>query len=334
MSWSRPIPPFVAHPLIRGGHLQTIAAAYLWRRRPYGARQHQILLGDDDRLVVHDDRPEQWRSGDDVAVLVHGLAGCHGSGYMNRIADKLRSCGVRVFRLDMRGCGAGWKLARWSLHADRTEDLQRTIRFVRQLAPKSRVAVAGFSLGASILLKLLGQLGADGPSLIDRAISVAAPLDLSACSVNLGQGWNRMYDRTFVRNLLRDVRRRRRHVVGLRDTDGCRRPRSLYEFDAMFTAPLGGFANVDDYYRRSSSFDELDQIAVPTWVLFSEDDPLIPTDVYRLASFSSSTQVFATQAGGHLGYLAAGSASSDADWHWMDWRVVDWITQEGPIDVA
>ena len=39
--------------------------------------------------------------------MIHGLAGCHTSPYMQRIARKLNHRGVRTFRMDLRGCGAG-----------------------------------------------------------------------------------------------------------------------------------------------------------------------------------------------------------------------------------
>jgi predicted alpha/beta-fold hydrolase len=238
-----------------------------------------------------------------------------------------------VFRLDLRGCGAGSRLARRSLHAGRVDDLLAAARFIRQLSPRTPLTLVGFSLGASLVLKLLG--GCDDPPVgIDSAIAVAPPLDLQACSRNLNSGWNRIYDRSFVRLLRRYVEYRRRCVPDLADSPWQRPPASLYEFDAAFTAPLGGFADVEDYYRSCSSLPDLPNIRVPTRILFAQDDPLVPSDVFGRAEFSSTTRVYATPGGGHLGFLArTGPHSPDADWHWMDWRIVDWVREFG-IDGA
>jgi predicted alpha/beta-fold hydrolase len=164
------------------------------------------------------------------------------------------------------------------------------------------------------------------PAMVDSAIAVGPPLDLQACSRNLNRGWNRVYDRNFTRTLCRMLSRRRRLVPDMATVGWSRRPQSLYEFDQWFTAPLGGFRDVDHYYQSCSCLADLPRIRVPTRILFAEDDPLIPGDIFRQAHFSDTTRVYASPAGGHLGFLAHRLPDSpDADWHWMDWRIVDWI---------
>jgi predicted alpha/beta-fold hydrolase len=321
------IPDFVPHPLLRGGHRQTVAGAYLWRRPAYQALPHRVVLPDGDQLVLHDDCPDPWRPGERIALLVHGLAGGHGSGYMARIADKLARRGNRVFRLDQRGCGAGVELARQTFHAGRTEDLLATIQFIQQISPDSPIILVGFSLGASIVLKLIGTSADQLPSQVSAAIAVAPPIDLEECSRRIGQGLNRAYDRKFVKNLMNYVQQR---VAVMPDSVPATlqpSPKSLYEFDARFTAPLGGFASVEDYYRRCSAGNDLKKIELPTCILTSADDPLVPVQSFHDAEYSAATRLFVTQGGGHLGYLGRteSSADNDDDWHWMDWRVVQWV---------
>ena len=105
-------PSFIPHPLVRGGHAQTILGCYLpgltWAPQ---SELHLVALPDGDRLVLHDDVPAEGKEAGRVALLVHGLGGSHQSTYMQRTADKLVAKGVRVFRMDLRGCGAGTGLA-------------------------------------------------------------------------------------------------------------------------------------------------------------------------------------------------------------------------------
>ncbi len=320
---------FTPHPWLRGPHRQTIAGAYIWRRPTYSAVKHEVLLPDGDRLVLHDDRPASWSANGPVATLVHGLAGCHQSGYMSRAAAKLSSFGCRVFRLDMRGCGAGMALARHSLHAGRSDDIAAALRFVAEICPEARRHVVGYSLGASMVLRMLGERDDSALLWVDQAVAVAAPLDLSKCSRLIRAGANRLYDQNFVRTLWSYWCSRRSLRPDLHDRPEQRqRPKSLYEFDAALTAPLGGFADVEDYYTKSSCLSVVSRIRVPTSLLVAWDDPLIGTDVYRTASFSNAVQIHATSGGGHLGFLAARQdRQTDPDWHWMDWRVCEWILQ-------
>ncbi len=166
------------------------------------------MLDDGDQIVLHDDCPDGWRPGDRAALLIHGLAGCHESGYMVRIAHKLHAAGVRAFRMDLRGCGAGAALARLPYHSGRSEDARAALVAIAELAGGSPTTLVGFSLGANIALKLLGELGQAKCGNLDSAMAVCPPIDLAACSRQIARGGNRLYDRHFVHLLLRQLRRR------------------------------------------------------------------------------------------------------------------------------
>ena len=164
---------FRPHPLLRGGHFQTLAGFYLTGRPlAYKAQQHRVALADGDQLVLHDDQPADWQPGDRAALLIHGLAGCHQSSYMPRVAAALEERGIRVFRLDLRGCGAGVGLARMPYHGGRSEDAAAALETLTRLCPDSPVALVGFSMGGNIALKLLGELGDGRCGHLDCAVAV------------------------------------------------------------------------------------------------------------------------------------------------------------------
>jgi len=314
------LPPFRPHPLVRGGHLQTIAGCY-WPS-PKGARgdQHRVLLPDGDTLVLHDDGPAD---GSSVALLVHGLGGCAQSSYMLRCSAKLRARGVRVFRMDLRGCGAGLALARRPLHAGRSEDAAAAFGYVSDQCPGRPIHLVGFSMGANIVLKLVGELGEGAPARLASVMAVSPPIDLVACSRSIQQGWNSAYDRRFVRSLLRHVGERTRTVPDALTRPLDPRPKKLLEFDSQFTAPLSGFADVRDYYTRASSGPLLANIAVPTLIIAAASDPIVPIKPFEEACYSPTTQLAIMRCGGHLGFV--GARNVDADCRWLDWRVVDWV---------
>jgi predicted alpha/beta-fold hydrolase len=321
------VPPFRPHPLFRGGHAQTLAGAYLpGVPVPYRAKRHTVRLPDGDSLVLHDDRPPFWRQGDRAAVLVHGLAGSHGNQTMARTAAKLCRRGVRVFRMDLRGCGAGVGLARLPYHAGRSEDAAAALARTAEICPGSPLALVGFSLGGNIALKLAGESGEAPPGKLDRVIAVAPPIDLLRCSLNIGRGVNRVYDAAFVRRLVANVRRQPRHMPARARLGKGHVPRTLLEFDDRITAPLGGFASAEEYYARSSAGPLLASIRVATWMLAAEDDPLVPAAIYAAARLSDHVELSLTRHGGHLGYF--GVAGMDADRRWMEWRVVERVVAD------
>lgn len=183
------IPEFRPSPAFPGGHMQTLAG-YFFRGGvyPYRACRRLVDLDDGDQIVLHDDCPDSWQTGDGAALLIHGLAGCHTSAYMERIAAKLNKRGVRTFRMDMRGCGAGFLISRGPTHSGRTGDVVAALALIAELCPGSPVAGIGFSLGANLLLNLAAERIGIRPSNLDRAMAVCPPIDLAACSNHLRRG--------------------------------------------------------------------------------------------------------------------------------------------------
>jgi predicted alpha/beta-fold hydrolase len=237
---------------------------------------------------------------------------------MRRIAARLVARGVRVFRLDLRGSGAGEGLARLPYHAGLTGDLLAALDHIADECPIFSLSVAGFSLGGNMLLKLLGELGSEGPSRIERAIAICPPIDLHACAARLEGPSGRFYDRYFVRLLCRRLAERREE-----NQPPVPKIRRLREFDDFYTARVSGFANVADYYDRSSAAPFIPAIRVPTWIIASRDDPVVDYRPFETISLPPQVGLTLTDRGGHLGYLAR--RGLDPDRFWMDWRIVSWL---------
>lgn len=319
-------PLFRPHPLLRNPHAQTLFAAYLApKRHSYRAQQHIVGLDDGDQIVLHDDRPQEWREGDRVALLMHGLCGSHDSPYMPRLAIKLNQRGIRTFRMDLRGYGAGFHLARLPGHAGRSEDARAAVQEISALCPHSPITAVGFSMSGNILLKLAGEVGDDPPGGLDSCLAVCPPIDILACSLNMAHGLNRLYGKKFTSELVRKLKLRQPETaeISLRPT-----PRTIWDFDDRVTAPLSGFENARDYYARASSRPLFPQIQLRTLIITAADDPLIPVTIFHDAETSPTTSVWITEHGGHVGYV--GIDGVDADRYWLDWRIVEWVTGSEP----
>lgn len=318
------LPPFRAHFWLPTGHLQTWAGAYLpGIAVPYRAQHYVVDLDDGDRVVVHDDRPSGWQQGDRVALLVHGLGGSHRSGCVERTAHKLNQRGVRTFRLDLRGCGAGEQLALRPCHAGQSEDVLATLRWLAEFCPQSPVTLLGFSMGGNIVLKALGEAAREPAGNLDSGAAVAPPIDLAASCDFIGSGWNQIYDRYFARLCLEQTVLRRRNNPLFAKLPLSPPPMRLRDFDDRVTAPLAGYASAAEYYARASSAAHLERIEVPTFVLSAADDPAVPIEMFHRIPKSPAVEFCLTESGGHLGYI--GVEGVDADCRWAEWRLVDWV---------
>jgi len=322
-----PIPPFRPHPLFRNPHAQTLAGTYLpGPRYAYRAVRRRVDLPDGDAIVLHDDVPPLWNTGDRIALLLHGLAGCHESAYMVRIAGKLNEAGVRAFRMDHRGCGAGQGLATHPYHAGRSEDARAAALFLRDLCPDSPLTIVGFSLSGNIVLKLMGENPDGVPANIEKAAAVCPALDLATCVRSLVGPCQRAYDRFFVRLLCQQVEANRRLRPGVAGIDRSRRLKTLFEFDDAYTGPVCGFGSANNYYSINSAGRHVGQIRLPTLIMTAKDDPLVPSATFENLRPSPNVVVHMTEHGGHLGYV--GAPGVDRDRRWMEWRIVEWTTAD------
>jgi len=320
-------PVFKQFSLVRGGHAQTLAGVFFpGKQSPYRAVQWKVRLEDDDAIVLHDDEPRGWNRTAGVSLLVHGLAGCQASPYMVRAAQKLRDVGIRTFRMDLRGCGAGEGLARNPYHAGRSDDVLAALREVVRLCPGSPVSLIGFSLGGNLVLKLLGETPDAVPEPLKRAMVVNPAMDLAACSKALARPAARFYDRHLVKHLWKQLQRRNQMFPESQMPEIKRTPRRVIEFDELFTAPVAGFESAEHYYARCSSSQFLSNVRVSTLILAARDDPLVPVHIFEKVTVSPAVVLHIAEGGGHLGYI--GRRGVDPDRRWMDWRIIDWITAE------
>ena len=125
-------------------------------------------------------------------LVVTKAATCAGS------QRSLNDRGVRVFRMDMRGCGAGEELARGTTHCGRWADAAAAVEFVARLAPASPTALVGFSLGGTIALNMAGELGAAACGNLVGVLAVCSPIDLHSVKQKFDTRGGRPYDRFFV----------------------------------------------------------------------------------------------------------------------------------------
>src|SRR5262249_14322043 len=153
------------------------------------------------------------------------------SSYMLRVAAKLRARGVHVFRMDLRGCGAGLALARHPLNAGRSEDAAAVLEYLHREYPEAPIHLVGFSMGANIALKLAGELGGAAPSHLASVMAICPPIDLAECTRNIQRGVNQLYDRKFVNALVRHIGQRGRLVPDAPTRPLVPKPRRLMDFD-------------------------------------------------------------------------------------------------------
>jgi len=317
--------PFDPFPFLQGPHHQTIISSFFNFLFEPASDRKLVSLQDGDKIALEITTPREWKPEDPTVFLVHGLCGSHRSPNLVRMAKRLEPLGIRAVRFNMRGCGSGKGLAKQIYHSGRSEDVFESIKAVKKEHPDSPIVLIGFSLGANIVLKMAGELGALAKSFVQKMIAVSPPVDLYSSVLMIGHPDNALYEKYFYKLLRADVFYRHRKF---KDLPPIALPRHLkiYEFDQIYTAPTCGFKSVHDYYSRCSSAQFVSDISIPCKVLFAEDDPIVSCYSLDGIVLPSNVEVYRTKKGGHMGYL--GHPQSEKGFHWLDSVLIDWIKKD------
>ncbi|MSQ97477.1 MAG: alpha/beta fold hydrolase [Gemmataceae bacterium] len=310
-------------PLLGNPHVQTILGNYLnGERRNLGGMRRVVALPDGDRIALSETPPHARHAHQPIALLVHGLGGCHRSANMVRVTTRLSDLGWRVVRMDLRGAGAGVRLARRYYNAACSDDIRVVIEHLAAAYPESPIAVVGFSLGGNIVLKLAGE-GADLPMPAVRAVAaLGPPIDLVRCSELLA--CYPLYDAFYVRNLTRQVAQHQELHPDVQRIVFPRRT-TLRQFDDLYTAPRWGYASALDYYRRASALPWVPRIRVPTFILTARDDPFVAVEPFETVAAPPTVEIHISEHGGHLGFLGP---DGNGGIRWGETRLIQWLERQ------
>jgi predicted alpha/beta-fold hydrolase len=300
-----PISAFIPRRFLRGGHLQTLGS-FLFKRH-FGLAPHE------DRLIEVEPGVSvlckcHWQADRQAAltiIVVHGLEGSSESDYMLGIAQKGFAAGMNVVRMNQRNCGGTNALAATLYHSGRSADVAAVAKNFIEQDHISRFALAGYSMGGNLALKLAGEYGSAGPPEFRAVAAVCPAMDLAASADALHLSSNRLYESYFLLNLRRRLREKARLFPGAFDPTRLRGVKTLRDFDDKITAYYSGFAGADDYYARAAASNVIDRIVVPTLILQATNDPFIRIlpETRRKILANPNMHFVETADGGHCSFL-------------------------------
>lgn len=316
--------PFLCRPLLRNGHLQTLAGNFLPRK---------LTLPEPERLLVEVEgpvagygpsyvlchchwQPKEVRSERLTVILVHGLEGSSNSKYMIGNTARCLAAGFNVVRMNMRSCGGTDEICPTIYHSGRSGDVAAVFRKLVETEKLEAIALVGYSMGGNLVLKYAGEVAAAPPRQLKALVGVSPLMDLAVSSAALHERRNRMYEWHFLRNMIARVRRRMALYPEIYGGAEVEKIHTMRLFDGMIVARYGGFADADDYYDRAASSHHADRLSVPTLILHSLDDPfirLLPSTREALIANPNVTHV-ETQGGGHCAFLEAVRNGYDGRW--------------------
>lgn len=321
--------PFQAAPLLKHPHLQTLFASVHRRTPPNIEREQQRLnLPDGDFLILDYKTPSPIAHHAPLVLVIHGLSGSSDSHYVIGLQNALAAQGWPSVAMNCRGATEPNTSIR-AYHAGASDDVIAVFNHLCKNQNRD-IVIVGYSLGGSMTLKALSELG-QHPRLL-AGVSVSAPLELAPCAYRLDKGFSMIYRQHLLDKLQQLWQDKYQHLLSLGQTEQAQKIadclqhapfKSFWDFDDRLMAPLHGFANVDDYYQRCRPNQFLKSIQVPTLIIHALDDPFMSVDVVPAQHDLSPLIHFElAKQGGHVGFIGGTPNKPD---YYLEKRIPEFL---------
>jgi predicted alpha/beta-fold hydrolase len=309
--------------LLRNPHVQSVLASSAIRRwrfrhgqRAFERASHEVLLdcGEGIRLQGFHTRARTQEHGAPrgLVVLLHGWEGSAQSSYILNVGARLISEGYDVFRLNFRDHGESHHLNREIFHSCRILEVVGAVRDVSVRFAERPLALAGFSLGGNFALRVALRAPAHRIPLARVVAICPAIRPTSVLTAIEAAPW--FYHAYFMKKWRSSLQRKQ----ALFPDAYVFEPRFLNQRMRELTAELieryTEFGSLDNYLDGYSIHDDrLATLAVPTSILTSEDDPIIPIADFRSLQLPDQVDLHVAPHGGHCGFIRDWSLQSYAE---------------------
>jgi len=313
---------------LKNRHLQTIYSS-LFRKLPLVEFEiENFPTSDGDVLECYWHKTNTHKTNTPIVILFHGLAGSFESPYIQGVMRELSKAGFSSVLMHFRGCSGNDNLLARSYHSGETGDANEFITHVKKQNPHSKIFAVGYSLGANMLLKLLGEKS--NKEYLSAAVCVSPPMQLDVCADAINSGFSLYYQHRLVKdlNIALDKKYDKHDMTNLLDfkRSGVKNIKTFWEFDETYTAPIHGFDSAQDYYTKCSSKQFLKSIQTPTLLIHAKDDPFMNEDVLPTPEeLSPSINFELSQNGGHVGFIGGTLFKPE---YWLEKRISQYFQKE------
>ncbi len=301
-----PIQEFVPPPGLKGPNTQTILASARFRVRGdhpmnKSAREKILETGQGVRLQgFYSPQPQKEKKG--LVLLLHGWEGSAESTYIRTTGRYLFDRGYDIFRLNLRDHGDSHHLNKGLFFGTLFDEVFEAAAQAADLTESRRVFAAGFSLGGNYALRIARELSRRSIPNLCHVVAVSPVLDPMAATHRADQ--TVLYRYYFLKKWKASLMRNKDLYPDLYDFSDLMGYRTIMELTAALLPRCTPFVRPESYFASYTLTDDaLADISVPTTIIISKDDPLIPvTDFYGLKR-NGLTELIVHEHGGHNGFI-------------------------------
>jgi predicted alpha/beta-fold hydrolase len=310
-------------------HLQSILSSAGPRKILEKRRAKRLLKQSEKHLVITPQgvtllgyltRSEQVNS-KGLAIILHGWEGSANSTYVLSSGQKLLEQGFDVFRLNLRDHGDTQSLNKALFNSARLQEVLEAVRYLCKSFGGAHNVLCGYSLGGNFCLRIANLAKKEGLG-IDQAIAICPVVDPTSTMFKLNNGFP-LYEKYFVHKWKRSLFKKLEYYPDFDYGEALKKLKTLDQMNAFFVLGYTAFNSIKEYFDAYSIIgDGLNLLEIPTTIIASLDDPVIPANDFNHLSNSPWLTVELEEKGGHCAFIK--------NWQFESWgsdRISQLVTE-------
>lgn len=295
---------------LRNTHTQSVLNSGAYRRRIVTRRSHALLAAEQEwevdggngvRLLGHYSPQPSGSKG--LVVLFHGWEGSSRSNYIISAGGALYDRGFDIFRLNFRDHGGTHALNPGIFHSCRLDEIVHAVKDIEQRTGSDGWMLAGYSLGGNFALRV-GLCAPAAGLALKRVVAVSPVISPANTLLAMEQGPGGRYEQYYVEKWARSMRLKQAQFPDAYDYEAWYRLKGLRAKTDFMATRYYEFDTLDKYFTGYSvAAGRLAAMQVPTTILTSEDDMVIPVSDFCDLPDNENIELLITRYGGHCAFL-------------------------------
>ncbi len=304
---------------LRNTHVQSVINSSAYRRRLVGKRSRAMLDAEQDWMVDGGDgirllghySPQKAQS-KGLVVLFHGWEGSSRSNYIVGAGGMLYDRGFDVFRLNFRDHGETHHMNAGIFHSCRLAEVVHSLQDIQQRTGARDWALSGYSLGGNFALRVALEAPDAGLSL--RRVIAVCPVVSPSNALKAMEEGPRGYESYFIRKWAKSLKLKQALFPDAYEYEEWNALGNLRERTGYLATRYYEFETLEQYFEGYSiAGDRLSAVQIPTTILTSEDDMVVPVSDFRDLPDNEHIELLVTTYGGHCAFLKNWKMESLAD---------------------
>jgi predicted alpha/beta-fold hydrolase len=291
---------------LKNAHIQTYLASS--RLRAMGknpmldAAIEKIILTKEGVRLLASYSPAGEDKSNGMVMLLHGWEGSAGSAYILSAGRYLFENGYSVFRLNFRDHGKSHHLNEGLFYATLIDEVYQAVKQASAIESGRNFFLAGFSLGGNFALRI-GRICAKKPiNNLRHIVSISPVIDPDKATGAIDS--NIMIKKYFLSKWRRSLALKQKLFPEKYDFGEILSLNSCRSITGRLIESYSSYKDAAEYFSGYALTDEtINEIAVPTTIIASKDDPVIPVRDFYTLDFRTPVNLVIHEHGGHNGFI-------------------------------